>query len=73
MHPPARTAHLGLAPALTDAGPGPPSPTLELERLADVELGLLAQAVGDHLAPELADRVLRVRARRAQLLGHPEW
>ena len=60
--------HLALAPLPTAAAlePGrlhvePPSPLEQLRALHDAELRLLAQATGEHLAPELADRVLELR------------
>jgi len=66
--------HLALAPlpAAAVLKPGclhvePPSPLEQMRALQDAELRLLAQATGEHLAPELADRVLELRARRAAI------
>lgn len=66
--------HLALAPPKLEPGRlelEPPSPLAQLRALHDAELRLLAQATGDHLAPELADRVLELRARRAAIWPSP--
>ncbi|MGI8624012.1 MAG: hypothetical protein ACR2NB_11140 [Solirubrobacteraceae bacterium] len=52
--------HLALAPPRLEPG------RLELEPPSP-----LAPATGDHLAPELADRVLELRARRAAIWPSP--
>jgi hypothetical protein len=62
--------HIALAPPALELGRldvEPPSPLAQLRALQDAELRLLAQATGEHLAPELADRVLELRARRAAI------
>ncbi len=46
---------------------GPSPPLEQLQALMDLELALLARAVGESLPIELADRVLGLRARRAAL------
>ncbi len=59
---------LQLAPPPASAFAAPPASALEqLDALANLELALLARAVGEHLPAELADRVLDLRARRAAL------
>ncbi len=62
--------HLALAPPVLEPGrlgAEPSSPLAQLRALQDAELRLLAQATGEHLASELADRVLKLRARRAAI------
>ena len=59
---------LQLIPSPTD--PSQVTPLEQLVALQDAELRLLAHAIGDHLPPELAERVLELRARQAELLPH---
>ena len=56
---------LRIAPSVADAKP----PTLgeRISRLADEELRILGAGVGDHLAPELAERAAGLRAERRAL------
>jgi hypothetical protein len=51
-------------------GGAAPRPT-ELERLEALELRPLAEAIGDHLPVELAERVERLRAERRAIAGGP--
>ena len=60
---------LQLVPSPTTV-PSPVTPLEQLVALQDAELRLLAHAIGDHLAAELVERVLELRARQAELLPH---
>jgi hypothetical protein len=54
-------------PAASVLAPSSTSALAQFDALLNVELALLARAVGEHLPVELADRVLAVRpARRAR-------
>jgi hypothetical protein len=60
---------LQLVPSPTTV-PSQVTPLEQLVALKDAELRLLAHAIGDHLAAELVERVLDLRARQAELLPH---
>jgi len=64
-------AHLFEAPpeGALAIGVSPASPAVRLQALRDEETRLLATAVGEHLAPEIAQRVEAIRIEMSQLQG----